>query len=304
MKNLINNQKTYVCECGKVFDNPQRFNGHKCHCLVHRSSTGSIDKWDDMRANIFERSKEALREKYRIIKEKKFEQWVSEQHTCDRCGKIMTEKYGSGRFCSKSCACSREHSEEEKDNIRKSLLKFYNKYDNLTNAVAPVKQCRICGKGIKNNSKTGLCLYCLHNTEEGISIMSANGKIGYQHKVENGTHKPWTSRNITSYAEKFWKTVLDNNNIQYEREYSVKLKYSHYFLDFYIEKNGLKIDLEIDGKQHNYKDRADHDNSRDTYLTNYGFIVYRVRWNEINSENGKELMKQKINDFLDYYDSL
>lgn len=25
----------YKCECGKEFDNPQKFNGHKSHCQMH-----------------------------------------------------------------------------------------------------------------------------------------------------------------------------------------------------------------------------------------------------------------------------
>lgn len=67
--------------------------------------------------------------------------------------------------------------------------------------------------------------------------------------------------------------VLDNNNISYTREdFSTK----KYFLDFLIEKNGKKIDLEIDGKQHKYEDRKDHDKERDEYLTGLGYIVYRV----------------------------
>lgn len=64
---------------------------------------------------------------------------------------------------------------------------------------------------------------------------------------------------------------MDDYNITYVREdFSTK----KYFLDFLIEKNGKKIDLEIDGKQH--KDRKDHDKERDEYLTNLGYIIYRI----------------------------
>lgn len=47
-----------------------------------------------------------------------------------------------------------------------------------------------------------------------------------------------------SYPEKYWKNVLDNNNISYEEQYQISL----YTLDFAIV--DLKIDLEIDGNQH------------------------------------------------------
>lgn len=76
------------------------------------------------------------------------------------------------------------------------------------------------------------------------------------------------------------------------------------FLDFLIEKNNIKIDLEIDGKQHNYPERKKHDLERDSYLSNLGFIVYRIPWNEINTENGKKEMKEKINKFINFYNSI
>ncbi len=70
----------------------------------------------------------------------------------------------------------------------------------------------------------------------------------------------------------------------------------------YESKNGVKIDLEIDGKQH--KQRKEHDTERDKFLTENGFKVYRVEWNQINNEKGKEQMKNKIDAFIAFYKSL
>lgn len=33
----------YKCECGKEFDNPQSFNGHKSHCKIHAISCNKLD---------------------------------------------------------------------------------------------------------------------------------------------------------------------------------------------------------------------------------------------------------------------
>lgn len=46
-------------------------------------------------------------------------------YICERCGKQTedTEKFGSGRFCSRTCANIRVHSKETKDKIRKSITK-------------------------------------------------------------------------------------------------------------------------------------------------------------------------------------
>lgn len=130
------------------------------------------------------------------------------------------------------------------------------------------------------------------------------GKAIQQKLLDSGTHKGWRFRNITSFAEQFWINVLDTNDIFYEREFTIWHGSANYFLDFKLEHNGKLIDLEIDGKQHKYEDRAKRDKIRDDFMQSAGYIVYRIPWNEISSEQGKMLMQQKINDFLEFYNSL
>ena len=78
--------------------------------------------------------------------------------------------------------------------------------------------------------------------------------------------------------------MLDNNNIVHTQEFYIK-QYQ-YFLDFLIEIDNIKIDLEIDGKQHLRKEVHDKDIIRDERLKTMGYTIYRVPWNEINSEDG------------------
>ena len=128
----------------------------------------------------------------------------------------------------------------------------------------------------------------MNTTEYGKSIKSNNARISQEKLIKEGRHKGWTSRNIESYPEKFFKEVLDNNGISYTRELPLKKEDgSNYFLDFVINKNDKIIDLEIDGKQHTYEDRAESDRIRDEFIKNKGFLVYRIPWNTINSEEGK-----------------
>lgn len=69
------------------------------------------------------------------------EKWILEKHKCEKCGKVMTEKFASGRFCSRSCANSRTHSKETKEKIGNTIhnnkKQQYNKNPNF---------CEICGK--------------------------------------------------------------------------------------------------------------------------------------------------------------
>lgn len=213
---------------------------------------------------------------------------------CENCGKEHDGSYGSGRFC--SCKCARSFStklnrKEINERVSHSLLKRRELY--ITKTDFSIRYCKDCGKKLSFKNKTGYCRLC--------HPKHTNPKPEYREKqrqihlkmVKDGTHKGWITRNIKSYAEVFWESVLDSNHIEYEREKKV----GKYFLDFVIG----NIDLEIDGKQHQREDRKQHDILRDEFLTNEGYVVYRIPWNEINSEHGSQLMKEKIDSFLEFY---
>ena len=78
-----------------------------------------------------------------------------------------------------------------------------------------------------------------------------------------------------SYAEEYWKIILDSNNIIYEEQYPIGL----YQLDFALLEN--KIDLEIDGDQH-YLDKriVESDKRRTEYLESLGWTVIRIKWSD------------------------
>ena len=64
-------------------------------------------------------------------------------YICERCGKTVAdnEKFGSGRFCSRACANTRERSEETKEKIRAGVLKHTD------------CECAFCGKAFDNLNK-------------------------------------------------------------------------------------------------------------------------------------------------------
>lgn len=115
--------------------------------------------------------------------------------------------------------------------------------------------------------------------------------------MSKGIIKPWQSRNITSYPQQFFIEVLKQNNISYQKEKHV----GKYFLDFVIQTTKGKIDLQIDGKQHwMIQTQMLSDKIRDEYIASQGYIVYRIKWNQINTEKGKQQMEEKINKFLEF----
>lgn len=231
---------------------------------------------------------------------------------CIECGGEITGRARFGKkFCSSSCAATHNNklrggkSEEERKKISHSLLLHYGRSEEdiknrdetlIGKHLSKVykKECPICHQIFWGKKHQTYCsIQCVHKSPD------VNEKLRQKQleKVANGTHSGWQSRDKISYPESFWCKVLDNNNIQYIREdFSTK----KYFLDFLIEKDGVKIDLEIDGGQH--KRRVDHDKERDEYLTKKGFVVYRIPWKNINNEKGKQYMKNEIDKFLKYYE--
>ena len=113
-------EKKYVCECGKEYTNPQSFNGHKSSCKIHLAAVGkSITKSSLYNPESQAKAHATLAKQHAERRERALKQWISEEHTCEKCGKIMFEKFGSGRFCSRACANTREHSTETK--LKQSL---------------------------------------------------------------------------------------------------------------------------------------------------------------------------------------
>ena len=229
---------------------------------------------------------------------------------CAYCGKeIKGKNKTSKRFCCSSCAAKYNNaqrgprSEKTKRKISESLkltnaknTKSTGIRDEIHNRFYYEHVCENCGKHFLTTKvvQKYCSTKCAHNSEKYKEKL----RNTMLKKVANGSHSGWKSRKISSYAEKFWEDVLKNNSIEFVREdFSTK----KYFLDFLIIKNGKRIDLEIDGKQHNIEERKKHDSERDKFLTENGYIVYRIPWNSVNTESGKEKMKLKIENFLSFY---
>lgn len=225
---------------------------------------------------------------------------------CEKCGKEHDGSYGSGRFCSSKCARSYSTS-LNREEVNKKISIGLRESDKVNHSYAEYlknpKTCKICGKILQQRNITSYCINCIRYSSELANYRSSIGKNASA-RVKN--RKYWFTRDKKSYAEKFWIEVLNNNNISYKHNYPVKVESAnrHFYLDFYIIKNNKMIDLEIDGKQHEYEDRKAHDIARDKYLKKQNYLVYRIKWNEINSDSGKILMKSKIDGFLNFYNNL
>lgn len=103
----------YECVCGANFTDSQRFNSHKANCAVHLDNCGKLEARKLSKSKAAETGRRYLSMYAQVKHNNKLMQWIDEKHTCEKCGKIMTEYYGSGRFCSRACANSHKQSPEQ-----------------------------------------------------------------------------------------------------------------------------------------------------------------------------------------------
>ena len=284
----------YSCLCGTEFNNPQSFTGHKAHCKVHLVSTGKLKQREELDKNMNKACSEAFARR----REEKRQQWIVEQHTCERCGVIMTVKWGSGRFCSASCANRRPCKDETKTKISNSTHETIKSKNAQKETVKQINYqdnpsfCEICGATlpytIRNNKTCG--------KQECINELLRRKQ---NQLVREGKHSGWMRRNKLSYPEQFWKTVPDNNNINYKHDFPISTGKTHYLLDFFIDDC---IDLEIDGGQHELPEAVEHDRKRDEYVTSRGFYVYRIKW--VNPYTDEQETVRQIQEFLTWYNKI
>ena len=195
----------YTCECGKEFENYQSFNGHKSHCKTHQLAKHGLEHFEaiyNSRCESLQKARIKYSEKCSKKRTVDLEQWVSEQHVCECCGKLLTEKFGSGRFCSRACANSRIHNEETKQKISSSLNEFFR-----NNPFEKVHMCKDCGNIIeetRGNSK-----YC--ETCASIRKSHRNHRGGQNSAAAQAENR--RSKNeiyFCSLCEQYFTNVLHN----------------------------------------------------------------------------------------------
>jgi hypothetical protein len=197
---------------------------------------------------------------------------------CERCGIEHSIKYGSGRYCSKKCAFTKNEnqlfilrkpkSEEAKQNMRKpkkdsSKMGKYDKFgDNNPNSKKKNGELKDRNNFSYNN-------ICKSNKENGLRWKDSDKKNhsekmkgdsnwmrGKKHTEETKIQISNTKKNqyklgliknniyCISKAEKEIGKILEENNIIYKSQYS--MNNGKYFYDFYIPEKNLIIEYNGD----------------------------------------------------------
>ena len=172
----------YKCECGKEFEKPNDFNNHKSNCKKHYlAKYGNLDNYFSKYSkcnDILTKNRLEMSRKAKLRKEEQLAIWVSEKHICEKCGKVMTEKFGSGRFCSRSCANSKDRPADVKKKISSSVK--------LTESIKHSQQVRFNKNKNKYLLNPKLCVICgkvLSYEKRFIKTCSNECLIQHRHNI-------------------------------------------------------------------------------------------------------------------------
>lgn len=233
--------------CGKAFLRGMRW--------LERTPISTCSKACNLEYRAIQRQKK---------KQDKLNSWLAEKPTCATCGKLMTSMFGSGKYCSRTCANSREHSAFTKNKIASSLNTFYNSIDlsqesdnkailqiqqaRLSYELAP-RVCAFCGSSLpyeKRHRKT-----CDDDCYRALASSNAKkNDLGGKPGIGNCYGKRGFYKGIqcdSSYELVFLIYCLDHN-IKIERSkpyfiYEFEGRQRKYYPDFYLPETDTLIEL-------------------------------------------------------------
>lgn len=260
----MNTEKNYHCLCGQEFTTPNKFNAHRSRCRAYMESKG-VD-FDAYLKNIHEKKSISAKRNGLIKSEKakdkkelklaiELKEWSKEEHFCEKCNKLMLEKYASGRFCSRKCANSKLKSEESKNKVSNSLKDYAAKNGDLIKIRAHSKSerrkatnldkyylnpsyCEVCGKVLPYEDKRRKTC-----SDECYALIIGGFRVGSAKNYKYGTYK-----NIScdsSYELAFLVYCIDNG-INIERNYDsfiyyIDMKPHKYTPDFKINSTYIEL---------------------------------------------------------------
>lgn len=265
-----------ICEyCGKEFEKWQSLSAHKRHC--RKNPNFNEEEYKKKNKEIGQKSGNTIKQQ-NLLKEENIKK--ERKLICQKCGKeyilnLTDKEFNKGnysKFCSRSCANSRQHSEETKkkisDGIKKSekfqinnqlglikreknRLKENNKqikYKKISkNKIKLIYEyiCKTCGKKFTNldNRNINSKIYCSQECKHKyLSEHTGGYRMGSGHS-KSGWYKG--IRCDSTWELAFLIYYLDNNlyieRCNEQRKYIWKGKEHIYYPDFITDKGIIEI---------------------------------------------------------------
>ena len=288
----------YSCICGFETDVKNSYAGHCRHCKQHLISTQKYDKIQKIDKAISKIGQVAQSEKRKQEKKDALSEWISQNNKCKICGKIMTEKFGSGIFCSRSCANTRHHSQETKSKIQNGIVNSnkYNKtiQEKINKYYESPKRCKVCNSIIpyeKKDKKTCGNSNCIK------ALRSIGGKKG---GINSAAKLVKRSKNEIKFCE------LCENHFGIDDVLHNTVMFNGWDADIILIKE--KIAILWNGpwhyrkitEQHNLKQVQNRDKIKIKEIKKCGFTPYIIRDDSVKSSH---IIISEFDKLLKYIDN-
>lgn len=219
---------------------------------------------------------------------------------CEFCGK----EYGSKNACNSHRGKCRLNPNAKRTEPSEKWRESMKKIDRSKLALKMEFECPFCNKKWIT-AKSGFSLhkrYCNKNPNRKDYIShtwsdESRKKLSETRKKYIAEHGGvwWSSRSNCkrSYAEE-WVLKILKNEVK-DQDFIEEYHLNRWFMDFAWPKK--QIYIEVDGDQHNWKDRKKKDEEKDNYYLSLGWKVLRLPWRYCYY-NTQEAIKNII-DFVD-----
>lgn len=198
---------------------------------------------------------------------------------CENCSLEHDGRFASGRFCSRKCSAAFS-TKKKRASINQQLSNIAEKKRRLFEV-----SCLQCDRSILCSVKrprkfcSSSCAkkFQANLPQTKAKLSERMREVAIRRYASGDETIGWQNRNKFSQSgpEREAEKYLALTNWKYEKEYKV----GKYFLDFaFVDK---KIDLEIDGRQHEQPSVKRKDEARDCYLEALGWKIVRVKQDQI-----------------------
>lgn len=249
---------TYICKCGRKFKSSNALNAHSKFCDCCQKKEKPISKYLNIDTSIY---------------------------TCE-CG-YNTKNYQSLNAHFSHCQIHRDIN--NKGPVKKRENPNFQKF-NFKNISKEKHQeiCKLADEVRKIKFKNGELSGHSHTEESKEKIRQAR----YKYLSDKKQHGAFINGKHSYIEEQFAKII--NENKLYEN-FDIVEEYAQYpyFLDFALP--NLKIDIELDGKFHQYEQNKIHDQKRTKKLNSEGWRVIRYTYDDII--NNKDFQQNILNLF-------
>lgn len=160
--------------------------------------------------------------------------WKGNEFICETCGKTFYSRHKQVRFCSNKCRG------KKCNNFLKDKIPW--------NKKEKVRECKVCGKKLHSQTKSGYCNKHYHTEEYNLKLsQKLKGKTGgYNKGSGRGKHGWYKGYWCDSSWELAWVIYHLENNIEFKRNterfnYIYENKSHYYIPDFKINDTFIEI---------------------------------------------------------------